>query len=610
MRSPALRALLTTTLFAATALTAAAQSTPSLDDLSLQDLLNVEVTSVARKEQTIARTAAAIHIITADDIRNSGATTVADVLRLAPGLSARQISATEWSVAARGFAGFQSNKLLVLIDGRSIYSPLTGGVLWEMVQMPLDGIARIEVIRGPGGSLWGANAINGVINIITKSADESAGTAVGMRAGTHDPGSLEVAHGGRLGSRGYYATRGRLLQRRSPLSIPGAGRPDPLEGGYGDVRFDWGRGINRFDVTGDIVDGRQKRMYGIPTVAPFAESFTAVDVDAQQRIVRGRHDMVAGAEYRFSDILFVGTPVIYFPDPDIESSLLTAFVQDEVTVTRQLSVTGGVKTEHNADTGLELQPSVRALLALPNQSFWAAASRAVRTPNRFDLDLRSTMVFADPGSPLPVAMTVSGDPAFQAERGETFELGYRVRHGAWTVDAAAFRTETRGLGGYREGVPSIELFEGQPAIRMPATLTNRHAASSRGGEIAAAWRPGGRWQAGASYAYLSVDVDEVATGSYDNAPAHEVKATASMPLPLRALLTAHVAYAAAVPSLGLAERHRLDLNTSIPVGSRATLQAGALNLLGSSVAEFRDPLGSMGAAPRRELFVRLAWRFR
>jgi iron complex outermembrane receptor protein len=633
---------------------AAAQTAP-LDELSLQDLLNVEVTSVARKEQTIARTAGAIHVITAADIRQSGATTLPEVLRMAPGINVQQLNASQWAVTARGYSGLFANKLLVLIDGRSIYNVLTGGVTWEMQLMPLDTIERIEVIRGPGGSLWGVNAINGVINIITKRADAQQGTRASVRAGTTDPGTYQLGFGGQLGARTYYTGTAQYLQRGTPGVVDGLRRPDAIESLAVAGRLDRTSGINTLSASASVIDSDQVRVdtdlpgRGQLTTAGLrlawdqavssrnqrslqfsyggtSETFTAEEslrthsaaVDLRQRLVLGRrHDLVVGGEYRFQHGRVLGTEHVYLTRPTTSVNLVTAFAQDEIAITPNVAVTPGIKIEHSSDTGAQWQPSIRALWNLSKRrTLWGAASRAVRAPNTYDRFIRIEEPIPTAPGRMPMLLQIGGTPDFRSEIGHVFEAGYRVQRPTFSVDLTAFQADTHRLFGTRSLAPEVEMLGGQPTLIIPIRFINTETpARSIGAEAALSWRPVTWGRLTGSYAHVTIDTDaesqEASSPITGPVPSHQFSAQGSLDLPHGFQLSGALWRISEMALFEVPAYTRLDLRASWTATRALGIAIGAKNLLHGNTLEYRDTVSEqLAVAPTREFYMQLTWGLR
>jgi iron complex outermembrane receptor protein len=417
------------------------QALEDLRDLTIEPLANLEITSVSRRPEALAEAPAAIEVITSEQIRASGAQSLPEVLRLARNLEVAQIRSQHYAISARGFNSFQaSNKLLVLIDGRSIYTPLYSGVLWDQPDVVLDDIERIEVISGPGGTLWGANAVNGVINIITRSSAQTQGLLVHAQGGSLDQ-RLDLRYGGEFGNNINYRVFATAFDRGDALNASGDDAGDGWSLGQVGFRSDWGnlrdqmmlQGAyhDRLDDAGDssgghalgrwrrlLDDGASLEVQAYYSTASATEglvsdSLETFDVEAHHAFQTGEHQFVWGGGYRWSESEFVNASSTATLIPARRSlTTLNAFVQDEIGLGDDLRLTLGLKLEDHTFTGLEYLPNVR-LAWRPDDSslLWAAVSRAVRTPSRIDRDLRIPGVILD------------GD--LQSEELVAYELGYR-----------------------------------------------------------------------------------------------------------------------------------------------------------------------------------------
>lgn len=425
--------------------------------MSIEDLMEIRVKSVSKKEQRLSRAASAVFVITAEDIRRSGATNIPDLLRMVPGLDVAQVNSSTWAISSRGFNDEAANKLLVLIDGRTVYSPLFGGVFWDVQQIPLEIIERIEVIRGPGAAVWGANAVNGVINIITKKASDTQGGLI-SGGGTYDQGFGTALFGGKLRNDTYYrafvngfnqnhfiglaaqnghdawdvyrtgfrvdsklgakdsitfqgdaynGSEGEVVAAVTSLVPP---QPQILNlrlglGGW-DLLSRWDRAISSTsETTLQVYFDRTNR--GDSTYGEGRDTF---DVDFQHHIGWGsRQDFVWGLGYRATSDSIRGSLRVTFNPPGESNRFSSSFVQDEIAIIPQsLYFTIGTKLEHNPFTGFGVQPDARiAWLANHKNMFWASVSRAMRTPTR-DEDVRFNQIVNPGPNGLPL-----GSPALQ-----------------------------------------------------------------------------------------------------------------------------------------------------------------------------------------------------
>ena len=448
------------------------QNTYDLTDQPLEDLMNMQVTSVSKKEQKLSRTASAIFVITAENIARSGATNIPDLLRMVPGMDVAQINSNAWAVSARGFNQRFSNKLLVLVDGRPVYTPTFGGVFWDVLDVPLEDIKRIEVIRGPGGSIWGANAVNGVINIITKKASETKGGMVTGGGGNVNQGLGTIQYGGGLGKNVDYRIYTKYLNQDHLAGVSGQSGGDGwhlLNGGF---RLDTTLSPkDTLSLQGDLYDGRE----GVPTSFAFppsqvippqvdlsgeglqaiwnhvysARSDTSLQLsydaykrddvlgeerktfnaDFQHHLVWGRRqNVVWGVGYRYSTSQSSRGLTVSLNPPQLDTQLFSSFAQDEIAlVSDRLYLTVGTKLEHNHYTGFAVMPSARVTFdAGDHHMFWAGVSRAVRTPTATDESIRVNFVEIPGSSGIPLLISLLGNPRSQNEGLIAYEAGYRA----------------------------------------------------------------------------------------------------------------------------------------------------------------------------------------
>lgn len=448
-----------------------------LAELSLEELAALEVTSVSRRGEPLRAAPASIYVITADAIRRSGVTSLPEALRLAPNLQVARIDATQYAISARGFNNAIGNKLLVLIDGRTVYTPFFSGVFWDQQDVLLDDVERIEVISGPGATLWGANAVNGVINILTRNSAETQGTLVAGGAGTVERG-LSLRHGVALGEGGHLRVYGKTTRAKATETAAGADRADANERHQAGLRADWVAGSDTFTLQGDVYRTRaEHRGFLLGTeLTPIASSganllgrFTRrlpgggelrvqayldhmeredallyrptvdlADLEAQHAFTEGQHRVVWGGGYRRAqDRLERGLFFGFVPERQT-LSWGNLFVQDDLALSETLGLTLGLKLEHNDFTGLEPLPNLRlAWRPRPHQMVWTALSRAVRAPARLDRDIR-----LPPTPPYIIA----GGPDFRSEVANVFELGWRGQFAAgWSGSATAYLSDWKHL---------------------------------------------------------------------------------------------------------------------------------------------------------------------
>jgi iron complex outermembrane receptor protein len=489
--------LLQTVAFADAATTLA--SAKELKELSVDDLMNVEVTSVTKEPQKLLQAAASIQVITSEDIRRSGATSIPEALRLADNLEVAQINAHDWAISARGFNANLANKLLVLIDGRAVYTPLYGGVLWNVQDYLLNDIERIEVISGPGGTLWGANAVNGVINIVTKSAQETQGLYASAGGGNELREQEDARYGTQLAPDVSVRVYGKYTDNDSEVTATGANADDGWHMARGGFRMDaQASAQDQLTLQGDLYNGTEhagdagdaglaggnvlgrwthatvdgtslslqvyydhtfiSQPFAASPPAPFYSGFPGAsltdnldtaDVDFQYHFAWGtRQKLSWGLGYRATHEADWDLSVVRFSPPVLDQALYSGFLQDEIMLVPSVYLTVGSKLEHNDYTGYEAEPSGRLQWDLDSrQLLWTAVSRAVRTPSRYDHDLvvPSGLIDAPPPYQFPTAY-LKGNPDFAPETLVAYEAGYRAALGSrLTLSLSTFYNDYQHL---------------------------------------------------------------------------------------------------------------------------------------------------------------------
>ncbi|HET8648777.1 MAG TPA: TonB-dependent receptor [Gemmatimonadales bacterium] len=667
-RSPRrLRFFLAATLLCLAAAPALAQQpgpTPSqLANLDIEQLARIRVTSAGRKAEPLADATAAITVITAEDIRRMGATSVPEALRMVPGLDVARVGARDWAISARGFNEQSSNKLLVLVDGRTTYSPVFSGVNWDALVVPLGEIDRIEVIRGPGGTLWGANAVNGVINIITRSADESQGGRVALAAGTWDKLAGSIRYGGELGSRTSYRVYAGGRMRDPAVLFDGTEAQDDWNFGQGGFRMDgrpssrdhWtlqgdvysGNGGNRLilptdsapvfatvrdadlNANGGNVLGRWVRQFGTNSnlmvrgyydrshreVAPYFGTMNEelLDFEAQYRVpLFHRHDVIWGAGYRRIHDDVTGTPAVRFNPDSRSTDLFTGFVQDEITLAPgRFTLTLGSKLEHNDFTGFEVEPNLR-LLWTPSstQSVWAAVSRAVRTPARVDAD-------ADAVSAIPnlrFKAVLVGSDSFASEELIAYEAGYRtVLSSRLSLDVSAFYNDYDEL----RTLTPIGVLPGSPRPVVPFVLQNRASGHTGGVELSATWQAARRIRIRGSYSYLDANLmldpgtpAGTIIGAAFNTPHHQATLWSSIDLPHDLQLDLIGRYVGRLPGPNIPEYAEADARLGWDAGNGFQFSLVGQDLLQAHHREFPTSSFTLdNRAIERRGYAKVTWSF-
>ncbi len=653
-------------------ISAASQLPTDLTELSIEDLMNVEITSAAKKRQRLSEAAAAIFVITQEDIRRSGATSIPEALRMVPGIQVAKIDANKWAITSRGFNGRFANKLLVLMDGRSVYTPLYSGVFWEVQDTVLEDIDRIEVIRGPGASLWGANAVNGVINIITKSATETQGGLAVAGGGDEEKGFGTLRYGGKIGENSYYRIYSKYFDRDSGVDSLGNDTADDWDFLRGGFRFDHGdNDSDSFTLQGDVYDGTTgDTITAYSLLPPFSTTFdeendfqgfnamgrwkhrisdtsdlalqvyfdraeweTAIagvivdtyDIDFQHRFAWGsRQEIIWGLGYRYiRDDVDGGFSLTADPD-NRSTSLYSAFIQDEIQLDgERLRLTVGSKFEHNDYTDYEIQPNAR-IMWQPRErhSIWASASRAVRTPSRGENDARfNAPVFPPnalfPGSPLTVVALI-GNSDFESEELIAYEMGYRVQpQQRLSLDFALFYNEYDNLRSI-EGQPQFfELIPPPPHAVIPTSIDNKLSGYAYGVELAADWLlfDWWRWQAGYTFLRMELDPDTDSTDTVtepdeDKSPRHQVSLRSSMELPRDVELDFWFRFVDELPALKINSYTTLDIRLAwSPVPDFEIALVGQ-NLLDDQHAEFESERNDTKSTEvERGVYGKITWRF-
>lgn len=629
--------------------TQSAATPMDLGQLSLEELMELEIFSASKKDEPAFAAPAAVYVLTNDDIRRSGATSIPDALREVPGVEVARIDGSKWGVAVRGFNDIFSDKLLVMVDGRTVYSPLFSGVFWETQEIALEDVERIEVVRGPGGALWGANAVNGIINIITHSAKDAQGPLVSLGAGNENRARLSARYGLALGEdlygalRVHYALRDELSRGKTgaadgwsmarigwrvdgklsandeiffdadaysgridqPFTFLFADEPPyirdldsttPIEGGHALLRWTRAQSADSEFTLQTYYD------YSRRDEKLITGNLHIYDIDFQHRHrFDARQEIVWGAGYRLHRDDFSKSITTSFSPSMRSYGIASAFVQDQVTlVPNQVQLVLGTKLEHNDFTGYAFQPNMR-LLWTPNQrqTLWAAASRAVRAPARVDHDLIVPLAIIPAQEGPDIIVQSFGDKRFRPEEARSLELGYRTRwRDSAIFDAAAFYTLYDDLRTSEPELPYPAPQDPQGRLIAPVVFANRMSATTRGVEVALDLRPVATWRLRAAYSYMKLDIDLQANSSYEAGllwegitPAHRFSLRSSCDLPLDFALDIGARFVGDIP--GAFTKSYVGLNTRLSKQLTNGLEAAlfAHDLLYANRAEFRAPHG-------------------
>jgi len=647
-----------------TALAAAQQpagKTPDLADLDIEELGRIRVTSVSRRPEPAYRAAAAVFVVTREDIRRSGASSLPEALRLVPGLQVARVTARDWSITSRGFAEQSPNKLLVLVDGRAIYSPLFAGTFWDVQDVVMEDVDRIEVILGPGATVWGSNAVNGVINVITRSAADTRSRLLAVRGGTAEHVNATARYGTALGAAGAVRLYGTFLDRAPSHLGNGDSGEDDWQQGQGGFRADLdasprdrltfqgdiytgtgGQEVRRalpdppfgevvadqLDVNGGNLLARWSRRLGEASdvqvqayydrsvrMLPSSYDRLAVqiaDIDLQYRVPVGRrHDLVWGASYRLNADTVTGTYAVKLDPAARTTHLVTGFVQDEVELAPgEWYATLGTKIEHNDLSGWELQPNLR-LLWTPSRrhTLWSAVSRAVRIPSRLDTDVRFvTQVL--PTSP-PTVVRVVGNEDAESEELISLEGGYRaVLHPAVSADLSLYY----GWYDRLRSITPLAPFTEDGTVVQEFRVDNDARGHSYGGTAALTWQPTSRVRLQGSYTLLKMaveSVDDAPPGSFPNVnpgynPEHQASLRASIDLPRGIELDANMRYVAELPQPRVPGYVEADARLGWSPRPGVTVALVGRDLLHAQHPEFwSDPLREI----QRRGELQLEWRF-
>lgn len=606
-----------------------ARTATSLVDLSLEQLVNVEVTSVSKRPQRLADVSATAYVIGADDIRRSGATSLPEVLRLAPNLQVARADANQYAITARGFNSVLSNKMLVLIDGRTVYSPLFSGVFWEAQDVMLEDIERIEVLSGPGGTLYGANAVQGVINIISRNAAETQGGVVSAGAGTRDK-ALAARYGGTTAGGTAWRAWAKATRREHSELASGAAVRDEASMSHAGFRADHGDGPDHFTVQGDLYRSTidqvpaERRISGANLLGRWArelsggsraqvqvyfdraerdqpgtlrDTLDTWDIDAQHlsQPLPG-HDLIWGGGWRHLDDRAenINPAALALLPAARRMTLWNVFAQDEFALAPHLKLTLGVKLEHNDYTGMESLPNARLAWEIaPNHLLWGAVSRTVRTPARIDRDFHS------PGTP-PFA--IAGGPRFESEVSKVFEIGYRGQ---------PLPSLSYSMSVFHHDFDKLRSVDAAPG---GATFNNNFGGTLDGLTSWIRWRVKDHWRVNASYARLKQHFEAKAgtaplggVASLGNDPPYRWTLGTSFDIGASMEVDVQVRHSAALPSPAVPAYTALDARWGWRARPDLELSVALRNIGDSRHAEW-------GAAPsraelRRSAFVKAVWHY-
>ncbi len=644
-----------------------AERAQKLGNLTIEQLMGVEITSVSKKEEPLLDATSAIYVITREDIRRSGATSIPEALRMAPGLQVARIDGNRWAISARGFNGEFANKLLVLIDGRTVYTPTRSGVYWDVQDTLLADVDRIEVIRGPGATLWGANAVNGVINVITKDAAGTQGALVTAGGGTEETGFGAVRYGGRLGEHAQYRLYAKYFDRdaqHAARQIPAA---DGWDVGRGGFRMDWAPSpASAVTVQGDLYRGGEDETlvprtqltppFTTPPIAvrthlegqnllarwhyvlgersdatlqayydhanrravDLGELVDTVDVDFQHHVGLGAHEIAWGLGYRWVSDVFDDSFTVGLQPQAAKYEIWSAFVQDQVPlVADRLRFTAGTKLEHNDFSGFEIQPSVSLLWTPhPRHSLWLSVARAVRTPARTDRDLRVVPTVFPGEDGTPTAVVLEGNRRFRSEKLVAYEIGYRLR--PWETvfaDVTGFYNVYDDLNSTE---PRTARFVAEPIghVELPLQFDNKTHGHTYGIESAVSWQAAPWWRLMMTSTLLRMHLDSDPS-SHDptvhapegDSPEHQFHVRSYLDLPRHVELDAALYYVDHLPNQGVPSHVRFDVRLGWHPVDALDLSLALQDVASAHHLEFASRTRVESTEIQRGIYGKVTFRF-
>lgn len=605
---------------------AAVPTTEELLDLSLEQLTNVVVTSVSRQRESLAGAAASVYVISAEDIRRSGATSIPEALRLAPNLQVARADNNQYAISARGFNNVLANKLLVMIDGRTVYSPLFSGVLWDAQDVMLEDVERIEVISGPSATMWGSNAVNGMINVITRPAGETQGVLASAGFGSRERGGA-LRYGGKLGEDGHYRVYGKTFDRSHTAFGNGTPIRDESERSQGGFRMDWAREGDSYTLQGDTYHGnidqapsarklsgsnvllrwRRSHSDGSGTTVQayydrternqpgaIVDDLDTYDLELQHaRTVARAHHIVFGGGYRYSADRTQNSAAVALLPAERNLSWGNLFVQDDIALRHDLDLTLGAKIETNRYTGSEYLPTARlAWRYRPQRLVWAGVSRTVRAPSRLDRE------FFQPGT---APFLVNGGPGFVSETATVYELGYRAQpSSALSYSATLFHHDHRRLRGLSPTGSGLQ-------------FTNSIAGKTTGLEAWGSYRVTAAWRLAAGFTRMHQSLHPEAgaavaggVAALGNDASHWESLRSTLDITPRHQFDVALRHVGSLPSPAVPAYTALDARLGWKVNRKLELSLIGQNLLDPRHPEWGVPANR--AEFQRAVFVRAIWQ--
>jgi len=630
-------------------------------EMSIEELMDVEITTASKKEEKLFETASAAYVLTSEDIRRSGATSIMDALRMVPGLHVARINANKWAISARGFNNEFANKMLVMIDGRSIYTPHYGGVRWDTYDVMLEDVERIEVIRGPGGTLWGANAVNGIINIITKHTKDTQGALLSGGGGTEEQGFGAVRYGDTMGENTNFRVYSKYFNRDDGTQTTGvSGRDgwDIFRGGFridhdpterdqwtllgdiydgdvgqlgteysltapvsqsythentlsgGDMLARWKRTFfPDSDMTLQVYYNRERRLERV-----FSETLNTYDIDFQHRFpLHPRHEITWGLGYRLDRHSLDGS-FTYSLDPrQADMDLYNGFVQDRVSlVPDKLALTVGTKVLHHHSTDFEFQPSAR-LLWTPDErhTVWGAVTRAVKTPSRYDRNSSPSWGVFSMG-PATISQEAYGYRNMDPEEVLAYELGYRAK----ATDKLIL-----DVTGFFNDYEEIQAAERTANIAMPGytiwpnMMGNNMHGETYGFEMAATYQATQNWRLNAGYTFLQMQLHPDKPGVTRDAaeegqsPHNQFHLRSRYDLCDDLELDFSLNYVDNLPEGNIPHYLRFDARLGWHLTENLELSVVGQNLFDSRHPEFGGEAGQTSTEAEQGAYLKLTYRF-
>lgn len=640
-----------------------------LINLSIEDLEKLKVTSVSRKAESKFRAASSISVLTKEDIRRSGFTSIPEALRMVPGVNVARVDSNKWSISVRGFNRMFSNKLLVLIDGRTVYTPLVSGVYWDTQDLNFEDLDRIEVIKGPGAAMWGSNAVNGVINIITKNAAFTQGNHVSVIKGDYHRGTVSARHGGQFSDDLFYRVYAKHSSYNETDQINSdLGIDDDWYFSRAGFRLDWNKsGQESFQLQSEIHSGREQQQYSVPglvangvsgdidaddnitgghilgswkrqthiggeeklqlyvdykrrdTSNVLNQSILTFDVDYQNLWpVNERNELIWGLGYRFfhdnlNDLeLSNGVTYVDYEPERTNNNLFSAFVQNEYAmVPNELFLTLGSKFEHNYYTDFEIQPNARIAWHIDDtNTMWAAVSRAIRIPTRSERSLSSVLSSRATGF---VRLSASSDRNFDSEKLTAFEWGYRTQPSWWSlIDLSLFYNKYDELRTFEAGTSAF----GNPNTALEGIAENLGYAETYGIELATRFTLRRNWNVFLNYSFLEMEMhtkkssrDTSLAGEETRSPEQQINLLSRLNVTPYLMFDSNIFYVDQLASQDIDDYLRVDTSVHVDFSDRVKLSLVGQDLFDSGHQESVPNLYSRKAEFGRSVFARLSVDF-